>query len=425
LRTWINEAQLQKERSRENSFEGKGFYGNSSLLSAKKNLEDSKSCNKDLRIQNLGLGEKLATERDGRLVTSRGTMTDADSDPRPDDKQKLLDELKATKGKLKDSERECLILDSKLNRAQDQYLDVLETKSNHGSHSQPPADLSKKIEILTAENNRLASLENTAGKLAEREAFLINKTLHLENLVGSLNSQIERHKTEASSDREKNCILQNEIQFLKIQQKAPLAGPLGDITSNFHNTTLPDVRKSLGNSIGANFIQNQNNNFYNGFVKRDERCLNILNPEDKQMGEENCALAEKNRILVEENQKLNSLLGQQQKFAGSRSLVGLESDRSGYSGVGSTRNSMCFESDSVGVNFEDYGKMKKSVRGKDREIERLKKENGEIQQVRLKLEAHMMSLSYQHNTARRNAEFSNFENRSLSPFSRTPRASLN
>jgi hypothetical protein len=190
LRTWINEAQLQKERSRENSFEGKGFYGNSSLLIAKEDLEESKNCNKDLRIQNLGLGEKLATERDGRLITSRGTMTDADSDPRPDDKQKLLDELKATKGKLKDSERECLILDSKLNRAQDQYLDVLETKSNHWSHSQPPADLSKKIEILTAENNRLASLENTAGKLAEREAFLINNTLHLENLVGSLNSQI-------------------------------------------------------------------------------------------------------------------------------------------------------------------------------------------------------------------------------------------
>lgn len=181
LRTWINEAQLQKERSRENSFEGKGFYGGSSLVSAKKDLEDSQTCNKDLRIQNLGLREKLATEREGRLATPRGTMTDADSEGKPDDRQELLDELKATKRKLKDSERECLILDSKLNRAQDQYLDVLETKSSQGSHSQPPADLSKKIEILTAENNRLACLEDTTVKLAEREAFLINKTLHLEN----------------------------------------------------------------------------------------------------------------------------------------------------------------------------------------------------------------------------------------------------
>lgn len=143
------------------------------------------------------------------------------------------------------------------------------------------------------------------------------------------------------------------------------------------------------------------------------------------MGEENRDLAEKNRILVEENQKLNSELGHEKRFGGSRSLMGMESDRSGYSGVGSSKSSMCFESGSVGVNFEDYGKMKKSVRGKDREIERLKKENGEIQQVRLELEADMMSLSYKRNTVRRNAEFSNFENRSLSPFNRTPRASLN
>ena len=53
-------------------------------------------------------------------------------DEKSGERHKLLTQLKEFKQKLKDSERECLILDSKLNHAQDQYLEILESKGGEG-----------------------------------------------------------------------------------------------------------------------------------------------------------------------------------------------------------------------------------------------------------------------------------------------------
>lgn len=473
-----------------------------------KEIDSQKKTHNDMKKEIMNLKEKVSSNKENssnpflspRILSNNNNKENNGVN----NSQVLTKENKELRQKLKDSERECLIQDSKLNKVKDNYRELIESKGSDDFQKQL-SELETKTEALDEENNflkqkiknlsdgtlthrktndhdnmcnitpdycdsetftqhstsqpepyceltpltmkktqgqynsimtdmdlpglqsKVKKLETENTKLSEKECELINTNLELEDRIKDQNEDVENLQLELHDREEKVFALNQElkkytndpidVENFAIKIKSVLIPKLNyreppksfrRSSSQYRNEEV-DETKSLNRSISkdCNFNILSSNLIASKYTDKDYEILKEENQKLKDAIEQNNMA--KSKCL---DSKMNI---QTPKKSHPNNFIKIENAIEACKIFTPKENSI---NDSLRSDRGSYEYLKREITSKDKEIDSLKKEFNDLKQKKLSLEAELMAVKFQRNSARRTIEFSNFENRSLSPFNR-------